>query len=261
MIMRSCKLLPAKNIDFASTPFDLESVDLLDPLVSFYKIASADLLNVPLLRAIAQKGKPILLSTGASTLKEISFALNTIAEKNKVPVCLLHCMLNYPTENKNANLKVISQLKLNFPSNLIGYSDHTVPDDEFLVLLSAFTLGASIIEKHYTYDKKLSGNDHYHAIDSADLKSLRKKLTAIVEMIGDGDRSEIFNSEKISRLNARRSIVITQSVKRDEILTEKHLTCKRPGTGIGSEHWDEIIGKRVKMDLEPEHMISLEDIY
>ena len=141
-----------------STPFDDNSVDFLAPIVPFFKIASADITNVPLLRKVAVTGKPIVLSTGASTIEEIDDAVTLLRCSGCKDLSLLHCVLNYPTANENANLGMIDDLETRYPNTVIGYSDHTVPDESMTVLLAAYLKGAMIIEKHFTYDKTLPCN-------------------------------------------------------------------------------------------------------
>ena len=157
------------EIDFLSTPFDDNAIEFLDPLVKFFKVASADLTNTPFLRKIGKKGKPVFLSTGASTLVEIDNAVDTLERSGCADIILLHCVLNYPTEHANAHLRMISGLKRLYPNHIIGYSDHTLPDNAMTSLLTAYILGAVVIEKHFTHDKTLQGNDHYHAMDKSDL--------------------------------------------------------------------------------------------
>ena len=160
-----CKKL---GIDFLSTPFDLDAVDMLDPLVPLFKIASADITNIPLLKKIASKNKLIILSTGASTLDEVQSALNTLVKNGANDVCLLHCVLNYPTPPQNAQLAGISNLISTFGDSCsIGYSDHVKPSENGTLpaLHMASILGCLVLEKHFTYDKTLKGNDHYHAMD------------------------------------------------------------------------------------------------
>ena len=159
-----------KGIDFLSTPFDVESVSYLSDLMPFFKIASADITNIPLLREVAKYKKPVILSTGASTIPEIENAINELLVNGIKEIGLLHCMLNYPTDYKNAGLSMIKTLKRLFPNRMIGYSDHTMPEVDMLTVTTAVTLGARIVEKHFTHDKSLLGNDHYHAMDINDLK-------------------------------------------------------------------------------------------
>ena len=179
MLSNYCK----KSIDFLSTPFDENSVDFLDPLMNFYKVASADLTNYPLLKKISSKNKPIILSLGASTCK-IEATLKFLKKNKAGNLILLHCILNYPTIDQNANLEKIILLKEKYKNHIIGYSDHTLPDSVMFPLVMATLYGSKIIEKHFTYNKKLKGNDHYHAMDYQDLKNLRlilKKLVFLME--------------------------------------------------------------------------------
>ena len=156
------------DIDFMSTPFDLESADFLNDMVNVFKVSSSDITNKPFIEYLCAFGKPIILSTGASYLHEVQEAVQWIDTK-QVPVALLHCILNYPTDYQNAHLGMIKDLQWKFADKIIGYSDHTLPND-MKVLEMATMLGASILEKHFTHDKTLPGNDHYHAMDINDLK-------------------------------------------------------------------------------------------
>ncbi|MBD1172207.1 N-acetylneuraminate synthase family protein, partial [Pelagibacterales bacterium SAG-MED05] len=175
-----CKKL---KIDFLSTPFDLESVSFLNPLVPLFKISSSDITNIPLIKKIANCRKPIILSTGASNIEEIKSAIK-ILKKGTKKIIIMHCILNYPTKDWNANLSMITDLKKNFPQYIIGYSDHTLPDTNMLNLTTAYLLGAKVIEKHFTHNKKLKGNDHYHSMDVEDLKNLSKNITHINKILG-----------------------------------------------------------------------------
>ena len=248
------------GIDFLSTPFDAESIDFLDPLMAYYKIASADINNVPFLRQVGGKKKPVVLSTGASTLDEIKFAVGCLESSGCPSVVLLHCVLNYPTPNEFAHLGMIDSLKAAFPSHLIGYSDHTLPDATMRVLKSAVLLGSQVIEKHFTFDKTLQGNDHYHAMDVSDLKRFAEELDFLEEILGSDRQKKPLDSEAISRDNARRSIVLKTSIAAGRIITEEMITYKRPGTGISAADWDAVIGMRVCRDLEDDHVLQWEDL-
>ncbi len=247
------------DIDFLTTPFDINSLDFLDPLLKFYKIASADINNIPLLKAVASKNKPIVLSTGASNIDEIKFALKILDNNGVKEVSLLHCVLNYPTLNSNANLNMIKDLKKNFPTNIIGYSDHTLPDPNMNTIKLAYLYGAKIIEKHFTLNKKLPGNDHYHSMDEFDLLNFFKELDFINELSGL-EKKESLEIERSARLNARRSIVLNKDKFKGEIISENDITVKRPGTGISPIYWDEIIGKKIKSHLKKDHILNREDI-
>ncbi len=248
------------GIDFVSTPFDHAAVELLGPLMPFFKIASADLTNTPLLRQVAAAGKPVVLSTGAATAEEVDWSVGILRDAGCRELSLLHCVLNYPTADENANLAMISALREDYPDLLIGYSDHTVPDNEMTALCTAYMLGARIIEKHFTHDKSLPGNDHYHAMDVDDLRRFRGFVSKMDAMIGSRDAVGYIQTEEISRLNARRSIVLDADVAAGSVLAEWMLTYKRPGTGVSPVHWDDVIGRRVVRDLERDHVLKWDDL-
>ena len=248
------------GIDFLSTPFDEDAIEFLSPIVPFFKIASADITNIPLLKKIAVKNKPIILSTGAAKLFEIDLAINTIKSINGSDPALMHCILCYPTKEEDANLNMIRHLKRSFPNNLIGYSDHTVPKKSMTTIITSYLLGALIIEKHFTFDKTLPGNDHYHSMDIDDLKNLNSTLDNIIKLIGKEEYKHPIESEKISRLNARRSIVVNKDLKENHIIKESDLTCKRPGTGISPLFWNDILGKRIKYNLPFDHILNWNDL-
>ena len=248
------------EIDFLSTPFDDNAIEFLDPLVPFFKIASADITNTPFLRKVAAKGKPVVLSTGASTLAEIDTALDTLGKSGCPDIALLHCILNYPTPFEQAHLRMIKGLIRAYPEHIIGYSDHTLPDAAMTSLIAAHLLGAVIIEKHFTHDKTLPGNDHYHAMDVNDLKRFIELIEQIHVSLGPDSHKKPIKTEEISRLNARRSIVLSRDVPTDQKLTEKDLTCKRPGTGISPLNWDEILGSRTTSDLKADHILRWSDL-
>ncbi len=248
------------GIDFLSTPFDDDAVDFLEPLVPFFKIASADINNIPMLRKVAKKNKPIVLSTGASSLSEIDTAISTINEVNKLDISLLHCILNYPTPNEKASLEMIKNLTKVYPELIIGYSDHTLPDENMLSLVTSYILGAKIIEKHFTHDKNLEGNDHYHAMNIDDIKNFRKIINKIKILKGNNYLKKPIQSEKLSRANARRSIVTKREINAGEIIEEIDITYKRPGTGISVTHWDDVIGKVVNRKLEEDHILNWQDL-
>lgn len=248
-----------EGIHFLSTPFDDESVDFLAPLVPAFKIASADITNTPLLRLVAAKGKPVILSVGAANLEEISQAVLTLEAAGCSEISLLHCVLNYPTENRNANLNMILGMTEAFPGKLIGYSDHTRPDSCMTAVCMAYLLGARIIEKHFTHDKTLPGNDHYHAMDVEDLKVFIDQVEKLILLSGQTNKAPLA-SEDVSRLNARRSIVISGDVAAGTVLNESHLIAKRPGTGISPLHWDEVLGRKASRTLKDDHILQWEDM-
>jgi N-acetylneuraminate synthase len=248
------------GIDFVSTPFDRGAVELLEPLMPFFKIASADLTNTPLLRQVAATGKPVVLSTGASTAEEVKEAVKTLNDAGCNSLSLLHCVLNYPTADENAHLGAITALRSDYPDLVIGYSDHTVPDPAMTALITSYLLGARVIEKHFTHDKTLPGNDHYHAMDVSDLRTFISSVKKIDSMIGSADGTSFASSEEVARLNARRSIVLDADVPAGEVLSESMLTYKRPGTGVSPVHWDSVIGRKVVRDLDRDHVLQWDDL-
>jgi sialic acid synthase SpsE len=240
------------DIEFISTPFDIESAKFLNDLMDVFKISSSDITNKPFIEYICQFGKPIILSTGASYLYEIQEAVSWI-DKYKNPLALLHCVLNYPTLDENANLGMILGLKKVFPDKIIGYSDHTLPKD-MKTLEIATMLGAVIIEKHFTFDKSLQGNDHYHAMDKDDLKYFNKKLDRIFSLLGRFEKTSL-DVEILARKNARRSLVAKRDIPKGKIIEAEDLTFKRPASGISPKFIDDVIGKRALVDIKEDEIL------
>jgi sialic acid synthase SpsE len=248
------------GIDFLSTPFDLGAVDMLDPLVPFFKIASADITNVPLLRRVARSGKPVVLSTGASNVLEIEGALACLHASGASEVILMHCVLNYPTQDRNAHIRMLVGLQAAFPNNLVGYSDHTLPSAGMLSLTTAYALGACVLEKHFTLDKTLSGNDHYHAMDVADLRDAISALEATRTLLGEESDKAALEAEDLARKFARRCIVAAHGLRAGQVLTESDLVAKRPATGIPVAMWDEVLGRRLVHDIGEDEALEWDDI-
>ncbi len=244
------------GITFLSTPFDMESADYLDGLMPAFKVASADITNRPFLEHIAEKKKPMILSTGASNIEEIREAVSWITEISDIDVALLHCVLCYPTPNEYANLAMINSLSEEFPENIIGYSDHTLPSEGMSILTTAYLLGARIIEKHFTLDKTLPGNDHYHAMDPKDLAILRNNMEFIRTILGNNSKKDVVECEKKSRLQARRSLVSKRAIVKGELIRADMLTFKRPGTGISPREIDKVVGRRCARDIPEDEIIT-----
>lgn len=169
----------------------------------------------------------------------------------------MHCVLNYPTKNENANLNYISTLKSKFPEYLIGYSDHVSPDKELTSVETAWNLGARIIEKHFTFDKKRKGNDHYHSADKHDFVNLFKRINKINLL--KGKFSKNLKTEKESIKFARRSIVASKDIKKGEKFSETNLTTKRPGIFIKANRWDNVLNKVSKRDIKADTPITPKD--
>jgi N-acetylneuraminate synthase len=251
-----CQFSAELGILFLSTPFDPEAATMLNDLgMVAFKIASADLTNVPLLQTVAGFGKPVLLSTGAATFEEVRWAFDLMTGAD-LPVALLHCTLSYPTHLRDANLQRITALRDAFPHTIIGYSDHTQPQDSELACPLAVALGARIIEKHYTLDKSLSEDDHYHAVDTAGLTRLVTNCRDAEQLTSN--YREITASEQPARQFARRSIVAARALKQGTRLTELDLDCKRPGTGLAPIQMPQLLGKILNRDLAEDELLALE---
>ncbi|WP_203256649.1 N-acetylneuraminate synthase family protein [Hyunsoonleella ulvae] len=241
------------NIEFMSTPFDVESAKFLNDLMDVFKISSSDITNLPFIEYMCSFNKPIILSTGASYKWEVQQALESI-NKFEIPVCLMHCILNYPTIDENANLGMITDLIKSFPETIPGYSDHTLPKN-MQVLKTANLLGAVVLEKHFTHDKTLPGNDHYHAMDKEDLKLFSKEIKELYSILGSFNKKPL-QTEGISRDNARRSLVASKDIKKGEIITSSHLTWKRPASGISPREIQKVLGKKAIERIEEDTVMQ-----
>ena len=250
-----CKYTHSKGIDFTSTPFDYASADYLEDMVDFYKISSSDLSNLPFIKHIGSKGKPVIISVGASYLSEVDEAIRTLKEVGCKDITILHCVLSYPTDPKNANLRIIDTLKKDFPDVKVGFSDHVAPDETMMTLATAYLLGAEVIEKHFTLNKNLKGNDHYHSGDPTDFKKAISNFKWIDNILGSGEKT-VLDCEKIPRREARRSLVVTRNIKAGEIIKKEDLMPKRPGTGISPIYTDIVIGRKALKDLDEDTILT-----
>lgn len=250
-----CDYTHAKGLDFTSTPFDYASADYLSDMVDFYKISSSDLTNLPFIRHIGEKGKPVYLSVGAAYLSEVDEAVRELKNAGCRNIVLLHCVLSYPTLPKDANLRILETLKRYFPDLRIGFSDHVAPDDTMMTLAAAYMLGAEVLEKHFTLDKTLQGNDHYHAGDPEDFKKAIANFKWIDMVLGSSEKT-VLDCEKISRREARRSLVLTRSMKKGEVIQAGDIMAKRPGTGISPKDTDIVIGRKAARDLDEDTILT-----
>ena len=248
------KYTKEKGLIFLSTPFDFESADFLEDLVPAYKISSTDLTNLPFLEYIAKKGKPIILSTGMATLGEIEEAVNTIKKYNE-DIILLHCITNYPADFEELNLRAIKTLKEAFKLP-VGYSDHSLG---IYAPIAAVTLGAVVIEKHFTINKNLPGPDHKASLNPEELKEMVKAIRLIEKALGDGIKRPTFSEEKIKKV-VRKSLVANVDIPKGSIIKREMVTIKRPGIGIEPKYLDKIIGKKAKRDIKKDEVIRWEDI-
>ena len=250
-----CEHCRQRGIDFMSTPFDYDAVDYLTDMVDVFKISSSDLSNLPFIRYIARKGKPIYLSVGASYLSEVEQAVRVMKEENCPQIALLHCVLSYPCKNEDANLNILKTLKAVFPDLIIGYSDHTLPDPNMTILSTAYLLGAEVIEKHFTLDKTLQGNDHYHAGDPEDFRRAISNFELIAQILGQSEKT-VLPCEEVPRKQARRSLVLTRDMRSGEAISEQDLTAKRPGTGISPVYSDIVVGRRLTKSVPEDTILT-----
>jgi len=230
-----------KGITFLSSPFDIDSANLLNELdLKIFKIPSGEITNLPYLRHIGALGKKVILSSGMSTLNEIEDALKILINAGtlKENITILHANTMYPTPMSDVNLKAMQTIRDKFDI-AIGYSDHTLGIE---VSIAAVAMGASVIEKHFTLDKKLEGPDHKASLSPDELKSMIIAIRNIEQASGDGIKV-LTKSEKPNVDIARKSIVAKTKIKKGEVFSEKNLTTKRPGVGISPMKWDDIIGK------------------
>lgn len=245
----------SKGIDFTSTPFDYNSADYLEDMVDFYKISSSDLSNLPFIHYIGSKGKPVVISVGAAYLSEVDEAIRVLKKSGCKDITILHCVLSYPTDPENANLRIIETLKRDFPDVKVGYSDHVAPDNTMMTLATAYMLGADVIEKHFTLDKTLPGNDHYHAADPKDFVKAIKNFKWIDKILGSSEKT-VLECEKIPRKEARRSLVLTRNMKAGERIEENDIMPKRPGTGISPIYTDIVVGHKVNQNLKEDTILT-----
>lgn len=243
-----------KNILFLSTPFDLPSVDVLEALdVPMYKIGSGDLTNLPLIRYVAEKGKPILLSTGMATLGEVEDALQAV--DGKVPVTLLHCTTNYPTEPHEVNLRAMVTLHQAFGVP-VGYSDHT---RGWEVAVAAVALGATVIEKHLTLSKDLPGPDHRASLEPHEFRQMVNAIRTVERALGDGRKRPTPAEEAIKR-QVRKSLVARRDLPAGHVITEDDVTIKRPEEGILPKDWDRVIGRRLRKPIGQDQCLQWTDL-
>jgi N,N'-diacetyllegionaminate synthase len=244
------------NIIFLSSAFDKDSVDLLSDLgVPAFKVPSGEITNFPLLRHIAEKKKPIILSTGMSTLNEIEEALEVIRERGVEDIVLLHCVTSYPAKIEDANLRVIETLRHRFKLP-VGFSDHTLG---ITIPIAAAALGAVLIEKHFTLDRTLPGPDHRASTEPDELKDMIRAIRKVEKALGDGIKKPTEDEERIKKV-VRRSIVAKTEILKGTIITEDMLDFKRPGIGIEPRHLNEVVGRRAKKDIKPDELITFDKL-
>ncbi|MBD3211401.1 MAG: N-acetylneuraminate synthase [Candidatus Lokiarchaeota archaeon] len=245
-----------KKIIFLSTPFDKQSVDLLEELdVSAYKIGSGDLDNYPLIRYICSKNKPILLSTGMSTLRDVKESLTFIKKNGIKKIVVLQCTSNYPAKFININLNVIDKYKQEFKNEIIGFSDHSIG---IICSLGAAAKGAKVIEKHFTLNKSMEGPDHKASMNPKEMKDWSKKIRILELALGES-KKEISNNEKGVLKIARKSIICASKLEKGTIIKEEDLVIKRPGTGISPRYFQDVVGRRTNKKLYKDSILKWDD--
>ena len=241
-----------KKICFLSTPFDIESIDFLEPFeMPFWKIPSGEITNLPYLIKIAKTKKPVILSTGMSNIQEIREAIHLLRQNGTPNIKLLHCNTEYPTPFEDVNLRAMETMRNTFECE-VGYSDHTRGIE---VPIAAAALGATIIEKHFTLDRNMEGPDHKASLEPEELVAMIKAIRNIEKALGNGDK-EPSKSERKNISIVRKSIVARRGIKKGEVLTEENKKKKRPGNGISPMRWFEIIGSKAIRDYEVDELIE-----
>lgn len=255
-LMQYCR---EKGIRFFSTAFDTEGIDYLESLgFNMFKIPSGEITNYPYLKLISKKGKPVILSTGMSSIEEIESALNILQEQglSKEDITVLHCNTEYPTPMKDVNLRAMLDIHYRFGVK-IGYSDHTLGIE---VPIAAVALGASVIEKHFTLDRNLPGPDHKASLEPDELKAMVKSIRNVELAISGSGNKEPSESEKKNMAIARKSIHIKKALQKNQVIKEEDLIPLRPGDGISPFYWNEIIGKKTVRNLEGYHKLDWSDL-
>lgn len=254
-LAKYCKKI---EIDFASTPYSINEVDFLlsNCDVPFIKVASMDINNLQFLRYIAKSGSSIVLSTGMAEGHEIELAVNELETYGAKNIVILHCISIYPSPHEIINLNNVLHFKTKYEKHEIGYSDHTLGIE---VACASVSLGANMIEKHFTLDNSIIGFDNQMAIEKEEFKFLINSCKNIFNSLGIKNR-KVGNEEIYQRLKMRRSLVAKQDINPGEYLSEENVCAKRPGTGISVSFWDNYMGKKVGRHIKKDTLIKLEDI-
>lgn len=235
------------------TPGDFNVVDSLDDFIDAYKISASDLTNIPFIEYVASKNKPVLLSTAAATINEIGQAVNSIEDQSNFKIALMHSVLSYPTNLEDANLSMIKDLSDNFKDYNIGYSDYTKSDNNMFVLTTAYNYGAIILEKFFTLDKSLEGQEY--SMDSDDVRIFKLNVGILSKINGFKNKQPLI-CESSSRKNLRKSIVAKRDIKVGDIIDESDVEFKRPGTGISPAEIKNILGKTASVNIDKGSLIE-----
>lgn len=249
------KYCDKQEIKFISTPFDLESIDVLTPLdMDFWKIPSGEITNLPYLTKIAGLHQPVVMSTGMSNLGEIEAAIKVLTGNGleEEQITLLHCNTEYPTPYSDVNLRAMQTLHETFGLK-VGYSDHTKGIE---VPIAAVAMGATIIEKHFTLDRNLPGPDHKASLEPMELKQMVDNIRHIELALGSPIK-QVSPSEAKNMIVARKSLIAAVAIKKGEKFTADNLTVKRPGNGISPMRWNEVIGRTALRDFKEDELIEI----
>ncbi len=249
------KICDNVGIGFMSTPFDLVSIDTLEPLdMDYYKIPSGEITNLPYLRKIASNGRKVIMSTGMSEMNEIADALKVLEDGGlkRADITLLHCNTEYPTPFSDVNLMAMKTIGDTFGVS-VGYSDHTRGIE---VPIAAVAMGAKVIEKHFTLDCNMEGPDHKASLEPDQLKAMVDAIRNVEMAIGNAEKHATA-SETPNKVVARKSIVAACDIAEGDILTEKNITVKRPGNGISPMLWDSVIGTKAKRAFRYDELIEI----
>ena len=245
------------NLDWFSTPSHEADADMLEKLgVGAFKIGSDDAVNLPFLRFLARKRKPMILSTGMCTLDEVRESVAAILAEGNDRLILLHAITSYPTHPEHVNLLAMGTLMREFPKLDVGYSDHTIGTT---ACICAAALGARVLEKHFTYDKKAEGPDHMLSADPREMRQIVEAVRAFEVMRGSGIKQPA-ESERTTRINNRKSVVLARAVHAGSPLTPESLTIKRPGIGIEPKFLDQVVGRIAARDLSADDVLTWEDL-
>ena len=249
------KYCDSKGIGFLSTGFDFPSLDFLESLnPDFYKIPSGEITNLPYLRKIAGFQRPIVMSTGMANIEEIKEAYNVLikAGLNSSDITIVHCNTEYPTPMEDVNLKAMNDIGAKIGTKT-GYSDHTLGIE---VPIAAVALGATVIEKHFTLDRNLPGPDHRASLEPSALKAMVSAIRNIEKAIQGSGKKEPSKSEVKNKKIVRKSIVASKSIQKGEVLSERNIAVKRPGTGINPMLWDKILGRKAERNYNEDELIE-----
>lgn len=242
----------SREIEFLSTPFDLDSIDFLEPLVRFWKVPSGEISNLPYLIKIASTRKSVVLSTGMSTLSEVREAVDVLRRYGTEDITLLHCTTQYPTPYDEVNLNAMLTLKKEFGVR-VGYSDHTKGIE---IPIAAAAMGAVVLEKHFTLDCNMEGPDHKASLEPNELAAMVRAVRNVEAAMGSFEKKPS-PSESANIAVARKSIVAACAIKKGDVFTEHNLTTKRPGSGISPMKWHEVLGTKAIRDFGEDELIEI----